>query len=395
MTSEQAPPAAATATERPPLRRSREDRKIAGVCGGLARHTGVDPIVFRILLAVLVLFGGVGAVLYIAGWLFLADDADSASPAEALLGRGQSSTSTVTTIVLAVIGAIALGSAVNGHNVGIFILAVVGVLLLVRHTGRSPVAAGAPASGPPVPPPYAPHGPYGGSVGGAYPSESGPPTTPMPPGPPPPPAAPVAPRERSPLGRLVISATLVLLGILIAVDRLSTASIAPAAYAALALGAVGAGLIIGTWYGRARGLIALGIVLCIALAGLSAAGHWRHLGTVGDRHWSPQTASKIQQAYNLGVGDARLDLTAVDFSDASVTTRMQVGVGDLRVLVPADVDVVVHARTGAGNLNLFGKRSDGTGVRDTVTDLGADGAGGGRLQLYLDNGLGDLEVSRD
>ncbi|MGB9376826.1 MAG: PspC domain-containing protein, partial [Mycobacteriales bacterium] len=115
------------------LTRSRDQRVIAGVCGGLGRYCGVDPLLFRIGLVVLVFFGGVGAVIYVAAWLFLPADGDAVSPAEALLGRGQSSTSTLTTVVLAVLGVIALSLAAHGEYAVLLALAVVGIVLLARR----------------------------------------------------------------------------------------------------------------------------------------------------------------------------------------------------------------------------------------------------------------------
>ncbi|HET9423669.1 MAG TPA: PspC domain-containing protein, partial [Nocardioides sp.] len=53
------------------LRRSRHDRKIAGVAGGLARHLDVDPIILRVALVVLIFFGGAGLLIYGAGWLLV------------------------------------------------------------------------------------------------------------------------------------------------------------------------------------------------------------------------------------------------------------------------------------------------------------------------------------
>jgi phage shock protein C len=53
------------------LRRSRTDRWIAGVCGGLARSTGVESWAWRLLFALLLLFGGAGFVLYVLLWIFV------------------------------------------------------------------------------------------------------------------------------------------------------------------------------------------------------------------------------------------------------------------------------------------------------------------------------------
>ena len=53
------------------LRRSNTDRWIAGVCGGLARATGMESWVWRLLLAVLTFFGGFGALVYLLLWIFI------------------------------------------------------------------------------------------------------------------------------------------------------------------------------------------------------------------------------------------------------------------------------------------------------------------------------------
>ena len=58
------------------LRRSRDDRMIAGVCGGLAESMGVDAAVIRIGLVTLTVLGfGMGIVLYAAVWM-LAPETD-------------------------------------------------------------------------------------------------------------------------------------------------------------------------------------------------------------------------------------------------------------------------------------------------------------------------------
>ena len=47
------------------LYRSRIDRQIAGVCGGLAQYINIDPTVVRLLWAVISLFAGAGIIIYI------------------------------------------------------------------------------------------------------------------------------------------------------------------------------------------------------------------------------------------------------------------------------------------------------------------------------------------
>ncbi len=56
------------------LRRSRMDRWIGGVCGGLARATGLDAWVWRLLFTVLFLVAGSGILLYILLWIFVPEE---------------------------------------------------------------------------------------------------------------------------------------------------------------------------------------------------------------------------------------------------------------------------------------------------------------------------------
>ena len=56
------------------LRRSRDDRWIGGVCGGIARSTGVASWIWRLLFTLLVLFAGSGVVLYALLWIFVPEE---------------------------------------------------------------------------------------------------------------------------------------------------------------------------------------------------------------------------------------------------------------------------------------------------------------------------------
>ena len=53
------------------LHRSMEERKIAGVCGGLGDYFGFDPVFFRLFFLFSILFGGLGLVAYLALWLLV------------------------------------------------------------------------------------------------------------------------------------------------------------------------------------------------------------------------------------------------------------------------------------------------------------------------------------
>ena len=57
------------------LFRSRENRMIAGVCGGLGEYLNVDPTIVRLLGVALLLVGVVPAVVaYIAGWIIIPEE---------------------------------------------------------------------------------------------------------------------------------------------------------------------------------------------------------------------------------------------------------------------------------------------------------------------------------
>jgi len=53
------------------LYRSRTDRKLAGVCGGLAQFFGVDATLIRVAFVVLAVLGGSGLIIYLAMWILV------------------------------------------------------------------------------------------------------------------------------------------------------------------------------------------------------------------------------------------------------------------------------------------------------------------------------------
>jgi phage shock protein PspC (stress-responsive transcriptional regulator) len=67
------------------LRRSADDKMLAGVAGGIARSLNADVTLVRVIIAALVLFTGAGAALYIAAWLLIPEDGDDQPVAAAWL----------------------------------------------------------------------------------------------------------------------------------------------------------------------------------------------------------------------------------------------------------------------------------------------------------------------
>lgn len=429
-------------------------RQFAGVCAAIGRATNTDPVLWRVLFAVLTLFGGIGLLAYLVGWLIIPAEGDTASPVEALAGRGRSSTSPVTVILIGLLAVVVLVFIVSdGFRVAVLAAAVlVAGLLLLNRGGRAPsgpsghyhpygygppgapgagpaafgapaapptwaapgfggpaeggppggapawpvAAGGDPASGAPapapghVPHPYAPHGPYAG--GGAYPPGLPPhaPPTPVPPRPPKP------PHEPSRLVRVVLSLACVALGVLAVVD-LTSGRVSASAYFATGLAVIGLGLLAGAWIGRARWLIPIGLALVVGL-GISS-GVERGLGhiqpDVGDVEWRPQAVQELVTRYELGTGDATLDLRELDFTGRDETVEAVVRFGSLRVLLPPDVDVDVRADINAGDARVLGTAWGGLNqAAREISDDGDDGPGGGHLRLIVHVNAGDLEVDR-
>ena len=56
------------------LYRSRTDRKLAGVCGGLAQYFNTDATLMRVLFVVLALLGGPGLVIYLLMWILVPEE---------------------------------------------------------------------------------------------------------------------------------------------------------------------------------------------------------------------------------------------------------------------------------------------------------------------------------
>lgn len=118
------------------LERSRSDRKLAGVAGGLARYFDLDPIIFRIGFIILTVLGGSGLLVYVAGWLILPEEGkDESIAAEVLRNRREKPWALIGLGLLALAGLILLGSNdlwPSGDGIWI-VLAVVGAIILWRQ----------------------------------------------------------------------------------------------------------------------------------------------------------------------------------------------------------------------------------------------------------------------
>ena len=120
-----------------PLRRSREDRLVAGLAAGIAARTGVDVTLVRLVFVVAGLLGGFGVAAYVAGWLLLpAAGADSSIAQRALndrrglaLAAGLGSLLIILLIIASALGARWLSSVAWA-----LVISVVGLTLIWRNT---------------------------------------------------------------------------------------------------------------------------------------------------------------------------------------------------------------------------------------------------------------------
>ncbi len=458
------------------LIRPTRGRYIAGVSGAIGNATNTDPVLWRVLLAVLGFFGGVGVLIYLVGWLLIPAEGDTASPIESLLGRGRSAMAPLSIVLLGGAAALTFAFIVrDGFRATLLAAAVLvcGALLLKRGsranaaaTATPPGAAPGPAQGgawsaatagpatfpqaaypatAPAPAPAAPEPsrptPFAAAAAparepvtpplpptppnytqGAYvppstgyapprPPEFGPPATgyrppfaphgpwaqganqpPTPPTPPRPPRAPKQRRERSKLGRITFFMIVVVMGVLALID-LSGVDVSVSAYFAAALATIGLGLVVGAWFGRARGLIALALLAGLGLGVSSGAETWG--GELGNSSYRPQSITAVADRYDFTIGTATLDLRAVDFAGQQQVTAVSMKVGQLKILLPDEVDTTTTVRMDGGRARIFGREWDGQDLgSQELTDLGPDGAGGGSLRLNIELNTGDLEVIR-
>ena len=56
------------------LYRSKTNRVIGGVCGGMGEYFGIDPTIIRLIWVILALMGGAGIIAYIIAWIIIPEE---------------------------------------------------------------------------------------------------------------------------------------------------------------------------------------------------------------------------------------------------------------------------------------------------------------------------------
>jgi phage shock protein PspC (stress-responsive transcriptional regulator) len=416
------------------LRRDRRHKMLAGVCAGLGRQYDMDPVIFRITLAVLSATGGIGLLFYGFVWLFVPyDDEDENEVRKLFTGRvdGQA----LTAVLFALVGCGVFLTLLN--NGGVMTFAVVLSLLLAgagywsRQRGApdtDPLAVQAVADAPPeaqAPPvptaypswwrdPIVKDGTHVGGTGYLWgPRDSrdrdiaaavnislGTPWRSRPdlhaPHPP-------RPKPRGPRwigGRIFLLALLAgFLGTRLTWDDHALGTSLQTGLAC-ALMVFGLGIAVSAFLGRTG---AGSIFLAIITAGLLAASaalpadittHWERTT------WRPTATTDIRPHYELGTGVATLDLTRLDLTkNQTVTTQADVGMGQLRIVVPRDVAVRLSIDVGVGDIQLPGDNEKDVDVapgkrKEVTLPATTGGKDTATLDLDLRVGIGQAEVTR-
>lgn len=389
---------------RPRLERLRGDRAIAGVASGLARYLGIEVAWVRIGFVVAALFGGMGVLAYLIGWLAIPEEGENESIAVDKAGDFQSAGSWIGIGLIVLAAMIVLGNTglIAGELIFAAVLVAIGVLLYRGDIGGSkrPSASvdSQPASGDSIP--------AGEPMTAAavvdtleppLPSYAVPPPPPTPP-PPPDPAfqpRPVKPREQSVLGRFALASILIVVGVMGIGQSAGWFEPTLRHYSAAVLVVLGSFLLVSSLFGRARWLIVLGLVLApllLAMALLKVPFE----GGFGDPRYTPTAVAEVNAEYRLIAGQMVLDLTNLELAEGDlVELEASVVFGRLEVILPTDVGVDATALVDAGEIFVDGVRQSqvGAGTSNNINmerDVVYEGTG--QLSLEAHVGFGELSL---
>ncbi|MGH2445461.1 MAG: PspC domain-containing protein [Candidatus Limnocylindria bacterium] len=352
------------------LRRRADERVIGGVASGLGSFLNIDPLLIRIGFVGLMVFGGLGLLLYVGAWLLVPEEARDDSIVEQLLNRAGLTTQRFLIGVLLVIGGLMFVAGIStgigyGLATGIgaaVVVIVVGAVLLRQGDWHVAVATPRAAA----------------SAQRVKPAAD---TT-----------APAAVRRRrrrarSPLGWYVLGAMLAGIGVLALATNVSGTDVDLGQFFGLALAVVGIGLVVGTWWGHARLLILLGILLlpfAITASFVTAPIE----GGLGFHQFTPVNADEVGDEYRLIGGRMELDLTEIPAGGEPIEIVASVAVGQMYVALPENASVELDADVGGGELGVLGTWQDGSGLVDRYVRDGD----GPRFILDLELGIGSLWV---
>lgn len=393
MTQHQAPrsPGAATTEDdfdpgrlkNAPLRmhRSRTDRKVAGVCGGFAEYARIDPVVVRVVVAALTVVGGVGLVLYAAGWLLVPQEGSEQAVVDRHHRRERDEVRRAGWFLAAVLAVAAVLTSGPWFGPGVWwggwplwpllVLLAVGWFVFVRPDRAEPRTSPAAT----------------GDDGNQAPSQSWSAPVGSPAGPAPPPAG-RSPRGGGALAAVTAALAMVAVGVLWLIERAGN-ELDPPAYAAAVVAVVGLGTLVGTLVGNGRRLVPLGVLATLMLAASTQVPVW----SAGELDEAPTRAAQLSSGYEVGAGRILLDLTGIEDLDQldGRTLSLDIGAGEVRILLPDDLGIEVDAFLLLGDLQVLQRESAGFDNDLRVSDVGISEP---VLRLELAGSAGQIEVTR-
>jgi phage shock protein PspC (stress-responsive transcriptional regulator) len=336
------PPGGADGHRQRRLRRSREDRVLGGVCGGLGEYFNTDPIIFRIGAIALAFLGAAGVLLYLAALLLIpSGEPDGAPAASSGGGRNRALVIAGVVVLLLVAWPFLLGGGVlvAGLLIPIAILVGAGVIVWWLVSGEGP--SGEPKD--------------------------------------------IARRAALGVG------VLILCGLVATAGAIATAA-GPEWLVAVLVIVAGGAILAGAFLKPVRWLVLPAVALALAAGTVSAAGIDLD-GGVGERDYRPTSAAELDNRYQLGVGELTVDLRNTNLPAGDVPLEFDLGMGQARLLVPEDVCVATTADVGMGNVSFFGRDNGGVDLDfDERPDAAADAT---RILLDAQVGVGELRVSHN
>jgi phage shock protein PspC (stress-responsive transcriptional regulator) len=404
------------------LTRRPDRRIIAGVAGGIADYLGIEAWVVRIGFIILVPFGGFGLLAYLIAWLLVPVAGSDQSLATTVLRRPPSGWRSYVGVAMILLAVAILASAFSEPSVIWAIALIAFGIFLFRNEDPEPPDRRPPGGGEPGPPgtataqlPAVPVAPPPAATTTTEPLPpppapdrdmlSLPPDVPVWSPPPPPPGQAAAwgpppprrPRRRPFLGPLTFAVALIATGLALALDNLDVVDLTLGQVLAVFLTVLGAGLLVGTWWGRAWGLIPIGLLAVPVVAFTALAGPVPVRGGVAERLFQPATPAEVRPSYRLAGGEMILDLSRVRFGPGAPPVEASVAGGRLLVVLPDEVAADVRGRVGVGSLDLLGRQDAGAQVDSTITESAAKAPAKGAaptVKLDLMAGYGVIEVRR-
>jgi Cell wall-active antibiotics response LiaF, C-terminal len=164
---------------------------------------------------------------------------------------------------------------------------------------------------------------------------------------------------------------------------------------ALAVGAIGTGVAVVAGVAlrrRTGGLAVVGLALATLAVAVSAVDV-RLEGPIGSRVYTPVEASDLKRDYDLSIGDLELDLSNAALAAGDAEVDANVGIGELRVIVPDDVAVDVDASASAGEVTAFGRSESGVDAELSASIHAPSSDRTLRVDAHV--GLGDVVVERE